>query len=137
MTTPTRGDAAPSGNGAGVKHPNCQSHSTVATLRIVPLVRNDAPDTSRRAARRVVGHAAAQRVRVLALLGQLESRVATDEEFQDALCIPSNTKRPRRWELVNAGVAIASGRTRKTRSGCAATVWVAREHAPKPEGSAA
>jgi len=57
---------------------------------------------------------------------------ATDQEIQDALQLPSNTQIPRRWELVKAATVVASGRKRKTRSNCPATVWVASEFASKP-----
>lgn len=37
----------------------------------------------------------------------------------------------------NAGAVVASGRKRKARSNCPATVWVLSEFAPKPERGAA
>ncbi len=48
---------------------------------------------------------------------------ATDEECQLGMPMPQNTQRPRRVELVEAGLIVDSGMTRKTRSGRAATVW--------------
>src|SRR5690554_6750133 len=51
-------------------------------------------------------------------------RGATDEEIQAALEMNPSTERPRRIELCNKGLVEDSGRTRKTRSGRRATVWV-------------
>lgn len=51
-------------------------------------------------------------------------RGATDEEIQVALEMNPSTERPRRIELCNKGLIENSGRTRKTRSGRKATVWV-------------
>jgi hypothetical protein len=56
----------------------------------------------------------------------------TDEQMQDLTGIGGSTQRPRRGELVRAGVVAARGidygdtrtyETRKTKSGCAAIVW--------------
>lgn len=71
---------------------------------------------------------------IVPLAGRLRRRVyewlvsrgetgGTDEEIQDALDMPSSTERPRRVELVRAGLVIDSGRTRPTRSGRNAVVW--------------
>ena len=49
----------------------------------------------------------------------------TDEEAQDALAMGGSTQRPRRVECVQGGLVRDSGRTRKTRSGREAVVWVA------------
>lgn len=49
----------------------------------------------------------------------------TDEEMQLALKMNPSTQRPRRGELVGMGLVKDSGRTRRTRSGRRATVWVA------------
>jgi predicted transcriptional regulator len=48
----------------------------------------------------------------------------TDDEIQRALKLDGNTERPRRCELVKAGLLTDSGRARLTRSGRRATVWV-------------
>lgn len=50
---------------------------------------------------------------------------ATDDEIQAALDMPPSTQRPRRVELVRAGLVRDSGEKRKTRSGRRAAVWVA------------
>ena len=50
----------------------------------------------------------------------------TDEELQQRLEMNPSTQRPRRGELVALGLVVDSGRTRPTRSGRQATVWVSR-----------
>jgi len=49
---------------------------------------------------------------------------ATDEEVQDGTGLGGSTQRPRRTSLVERGLVRDSGRTRKTRSGRQAVVWV-------------
>jgi predicted transcriptional regulator len=69
-------------------------------------------------------------------LGELQQRVlavvrhspATDEEIQDALGMGPSTERPRRVELVRAGLVRDSGETRATRSGRQAVVWEVTDH---------
>lgn len=48
---------------------------------------------------------------------------ATDEQMQAALDMNPSTQRPRRIELVEAGLVCDSGTTRKTASGRMAVVW--------------
>ena len=55
----------------------------------------------------------------------LEDSPPLDEEIADYLKMSPSTARPRRIELVNAGLVVASDRRRPTRSGRMATVWVA------------
>jgi transcription initiation factor IIE alpha subunit len=62
---------------------------------------------------------------VLSLLRWRKAYGATDEEMQDHLKMNPSTQRPRRVELVNRKLVVDSGRTRLTRSGRKATVWVA------------
>jgi len=81
--------------------------------------------TSAEAAQKAQPASAKQRARVLSLLTSLGAHGATDEEMQDALGMEGSTQRPRRVELCNAMKVRDSGRTRKTRSGRAATVWEA------------
>ena len=47
----------------------------------------------------------------------------TDDDLQFVLNLNPSTLRPRRIELVNAGLVEDSGETRKTRSGRQAVVW--------------
>lgn len=62
---------------------------------------------------------------VLLALRSWRQEGATDQEIQDALSMDPSTERPRRVELVKRGLVKDSGRTRLTRSGRKATVWVA------------
>jgi hypothetical protein len=48
---------------------------------------------------------------------------ATDEEGSERLSMDLNSYRPRRIELVESGVVVDSGHTRKTHAGRQATVW--------------
>lgn len=84
--------------------------------------------TSVAAAMSVVDRTGAMRERVLAYLKAREGG-ATDEEMQDALGMNPNTQRPRRIELVQAGLVVGVG-TGTTRSGRSATTWFASEKAP-------
>ncbi len=129
-------DATPSDNGAGVNKQNLH-RDLIAHLPILPPVRRDAPDTSRKAAHKIAGHAATLRIKVYNVLRERGDHGATDQEIQIALDLPSNTQIPRRWELVKAGLVVASGKKRKTASNCLATVWVLSEFASKPEAGAA
>ena len=49
---------------------------------------------------------------------------ATDEEIQRVLEMDPSTQRPRRIELVKAGLVTNSGGTRTTTSGRQAVVWI-------------
>ena len=49
---------------------------------------------------------------------------ATDQELEVALDRPGNTLRPARREQVKLGIVVESGRTRRTRSGRRAIVWI-------------
>ena len=66
-----------------------------------------------------------QRWHVLELLRAFPSFGMTDEEMQNAMGMNPSTQRPRRVELVNAGLVRDSGERRRTASGRQATVWVA------------
>ena len=60
---------------------------------------------------------------VLRFLQQCDWRGATDEEIQIGLHIDGNTERPRRCELLEAGLIVDSRTTRKTTKGKPAVVW--------------
>ena len=137
MTTHPSNDAAPGGAGAHVNELISASDSTNALAPIAPPVRHDAPETSRIAAAKVTSHTGTQRARVLAMLRERGTSGATDQEIQEALGLPTNSETPRRGELVKAGLVVASGRRRMTRSNCPATVWVLPEFAPRADGGAA
>lgn len=82
------------------------------------------PTTSREAARRMTMSAATVRRRILRRLASWEQRGWTDEELCDYLGLSANTVRPARNALVARTLVRDSGRTRKTRSGRDAIVWV-------------
>ena len=60
---------------------------------------------------------------VLRALRLCQGYGATDQELQIVLSMSESTERPRRGELVTAGLVVDSGRTRTTISGRKATVW--------------
>ncbi len=69
-----------------------------------------------------------QRARVLAAISKAEADGLTDEEIGARLGLSLNSVRPRRLELVQAGLVIDSGRTRPTRGGKAAIAWATQDH---------
>lgn len=93
------------------------------------LPHNGTP-TSAAAAARAAGHADHDRGRILAWLRERGKTGATDDEMQVALDMSGNTQRPRRGELVEDRLVVAAvdgdkKRTRPTRSGGPAQVWIA------------
>lgn len=86
-------------------------------------------ETSRAAALAAEPAAASMRGRVLAALRQAGPAGLTDDEMQVRLAMNPSTQRPRRVELARAGLVVETDRTRETRGGRAASVWVAAEHA--------
>lgn len=78
--------------------------------------------TSCAAAEAIEPKAGTLRAIVLAFL-RTQSEGATDEQMQVELGIGPSTQRPRRIELVRAGLVEDSGGTRPTTTGCKATVW--------------
>jgi hypothetical protein len=80
--------------------------------------------TSVDAAEQIEPRAATLRRHVFMLLSMKGMYGATDEEMQNDLNMNGSTQRPRRVELLQAGLIRDSGRTRRTRSGRAAVVWV-------------
>lgn len=89
------------------------------------FLRNDAPDTSIAAAKKVLGRTGSQRRRVYNYILSNGIDGATDQQIQDALSISESSERPRRKELLEAGLIIDSGERRPTRSGNASKVWIA------------
>lgn len=88
--------------------PPCQAHS----------------ETSRAAAEAIEPAAETLRRRVLDFLRGVADLGATDEDMQLIMKMNPSTQRPRRIELVEMGLVLDSGRTRPTRSGRKAVVWV-------------
>lgn len=81
--------------------------------------------TSRNAASSAEPTAGTKRAQALAYLRSQGAVGATDEEMQAHIPMNPNTQRPRRVELVMAGLVKDSGRCRRTQGGDLAVVWVA------------
>ncbi len=64
------------------------------------------------------------RAYVLTHIRSMGDHGATDEAIQRALDMNPSTQRPRRIELVAAGLVRDSGQTRRTASGRSAVAWV-------------
>lgn len=79
--------------------------------------------------RKNAGSLYADRARIMAYFDSLlhPEHGATDDEIQVALRLSGDTQRPRRIDLIRGGFLRDSGRTRKTRKGRDATVWVVTE----------
>lgn len=88
--------------------PPCQAHSP----------------TSRDAAQAIEPRTETLRRAVLDYIRRCGDEGATDEQVQDALAMSGSTQRPRRVELQEMGLVIDSGKTRPTKSGRKAVVWV-------------
>ncbi|MBI2725415.1 MAG: hypothetical protein HYX42_04115 [Polaromonas sp.] len=84
--------------------------------------RNSRQSTSTEAYESVRPHINAKCQKVL---DSLKAAPATDEELQIALGMNPSTERPRRKELVDAGLVVETAERRKTLSGCKAIVWAA------------
>lgn len=87
-------------------------------------------DTSKSAAAEIEGKARTLRGTVYTFLKISGMYGATDEELQIALGMNPSTERPRRIELVELGLVKKRGKTRPTKSGRQAVVWIALK---KPE----
>lgn len=99
------------------------------------LVRNDHGETAHAAARQVRGKRELYHRLLTAIDGSIGG--LTDEELQLTTGMNPSTERPRRVELVDAGVLCDSGNRRKTRSGRAAVVWSrVKDTAPKSQEAA-
>ncbi len=84
-------------------------------------------ETSKAAAREIQPAAGTLRAKVLRFLQAFAGEYgATDEQMQVYLDMAPNTQRPRRIELVRAGLVEDSGEKRKTKSGRKAVVWRAK-----------
>ena len=82
-------------------------------------------ETSVKAAELIEPSVGSLQAKILSGLREESYLGQTDEEIALAWELNPSTSRPRRIELVNAGLVVDSGRTRKTISGRAATVWIA------------
>ena len=88
--------------------------------------------TSQAAADQIRPSAATLRAAVYTYIQSQGHAGATDDEIQRSLNMPGNTERPRRQELEKDHRVVEAGRTRRTASGRAATVWVAAEFVAAP-----
>lgn len=92
-------------------------------------------ETSYDAARQMDDKLNAWQDRVYRLIWVRGDRGATDEELIDALKASPSTVRPRRVELREKGLIVDSRKTRKTRSGRNAVVWVAKQNLGPSQGA--
>jgi hypothetical protein len=90
-----------------------------------PPLAQEHSETSKDAARKIERPRRILRERVLWYIDIRADLGATDEEIQDALGMNPSTERPRRIELVEAGLVRDSGETRRTKAGRRAAIWVA------------
>ena len=81
-------------------------------------------ETSIAAAEAIKPRVEIYRERILAEIKRSGALGRTDGELQEQLNMNGSTQRPRRIELVDAGLVKNSGRTRKSASGRACVVWV-------------
>jgi hypothetical protein len=84
-------------------------------------------ETSRKAAASIAGRTRSMRAKVLEFFRLRKDYGGTDQETADFLGLPENSIRPRRIELVQAGLVIDSGKTRLTQSRRSAVVWIIAE----------
>lgn len=101
------------------------------------LARRDHPDTSKAAAASVAETSGKDRSKVYRAIQLSGPMGMTDEELQLGLGMNQNSERPRRVELVNAGLVCDSEGRRKTSRGRMAIVWIATPAAAPaaiPEG---
>lgn len=80
--------------------------------------------TSKAAAERIKPRVAGGLKIVFQYLESCGLRGATDEEVREATGLGENTARPRRIGLRDRGLVVDSGKTRLTKAGRHATVWV-------------
>lgn len=88
-----------------------------------PAARNNAPKTSRDAAKRAGVSSKANRVRILELMKERGSVGVTCYEAQVALDIKPQSASARYTELKKMGFIQATGESRKTDTGSAAAAW--------------
>ena len=101
----------------------------LSQLSSAPYQRHSA--TSKAAAKAIEPVAGTQRGRMLAQIKEFGFFGMTDQDFSRICFLPGDSVRPRRGELLKAGLIVNSGRTRKTPKGRDAVVWVAVEHQTK------
>lgn len=82
-------------------------------------------ETSQAAAEAIKPRVEIDRARILAEIKRSGVLGRTDGELQEQLGMNGSSQRPRRIELLDAGLIRDSGRTRKSASGRQCVVWVA------------
>jgi hypothetical protein len=92
---------------------------------VTPAPATNGTPTSNEAAAQIEPAAGTLREQVLAFVRNCGRFGATDEEIQLALSMNPNTQRPRRQELEQLGLIVRTDRTRPTRSGRSAVVFLA------------
>jgi hypothetical protein len=85
--------------------------------------------TSKAAAKAIEPHINSQQQAMLHWYRTYGSNGVTDQEMVDSSGFSGDSVRPRRGELVSMGLVVDSGRTRATKTGRQATVFVAKEFA--------
>lgn len=89
-----------------------------------PAPAQEHSETSKAAARSITTFRHRDRVRVYQAFQAAGFTGLTDEELIATTGLPANTARPRRIDLVKENLVVDSSRTRPTRSGRSASVWV-------------
>lgn len=97
----------------------------VQTQFIAPPPATNGTPTSNEAASRIEPAAGTLRALVLAYVRHCGEIGATDEEMQVGLEMNPSTQRPRRQELEKLGLILRTSRTRPTKSGRAAVIFIA------------
>ena len=90
---------------------------------MIGKARNDHGATAHDAASKIDSVSGLQRRNVYATICASGKHGMTDQEIQTALHLDPSSERPRRVELVEAGMIEDSGETRSTTSGRSAVVW--------------
>lgn len=101
-----------------------------APARPTPAPAQGHSATSQEAARRIEPVAGTLRAQVLEVHRVAQEHGLTDGEGIEVTGLDPSTYRPRRVELVDAGLVFDSGTTRPTKAGRDAVVWRATVHNP-------
>lgn len=94
---------------------------------VTPAPATNGTPTSSEAAAQIEPTAGTLRAAVLEYVRNCKQHGATDEEVQVALSMNPSTQRPRRQELEKQGLILRTDRTRLTKSGRHAVIFVAAE----------
>lgn len=92
---------------------------------VAPAPVTNGTSTSNEAAARIEPAAGTLRAQALDYIRACGEIGATDEEIQLALSMNPSTQRPRRQELEKLGMILRTSRTRPTRSGRSAVIFIA------------